>query len=251
MIYLGCNYGLLFLAQIISGYLIKGPLACNALLCILLLLFTRLILSLEGMTWADIGCLPGSKQGAKELILGILAGTMMLLITTFSLKWLTGSAWEKNPAFHYTDLLPLLMTVFCSVFAQELAFRGYQFRLLLDRWGQWPAQLLVAFPFGLMHFHDHMSLQEMLSTLLNTGVGSLLFGIAVIRTGRLQLAVGLHFGWNFAQVLIPRHPLQNGQGIWLIHGGPVQLPAGVWMAPYLLVVLIAFLLIRRLPATAS
>jgi len=248
-IYLGVNYMLIFLVQFITGFLpIKGDaLYFNLILCILLLLFTGFILRIEKKSWKDIGCIPGNTTDILNLIVGTLAGIAMLLLTAYIIKLLVGFHWDINPAFQWSHLFAIVVTIFCSVFVQELAFRGYPFRILLDKWGEWPTQILIALLFGLMHVTNTMSVSEVLLTMLSTGVGSLLFGIAVIKTKRLHLSVGIHFGWNLAQFLLPRSASQNGDGIWIVTGGNTQpeLSYVIWMVPYLLIVLTAYFIIRN------
>ncbi len=249
-IYLGGNYGLLFIAQILTGFLPgKGQLITNGLLCLLLILFTGLVLKLENRSWKGIGCTTTSKGAWLDLLYGTLGGIAMLIAVAFTIKLLTGFHWELNPAFHWYQLLPIFITVFLSVFVQELAFRGYPFRILLEKWGEWPTQIIIAILFGCMHLSGNMSLTDILLTMLTTGIGSLLFGIAVIRTGQLHLATGIHFGWNFLQYLLPRAAAQNGEGIWLVNGGTInpsfELSLLIWILPYLIVAIAVFLLIRR------
>jgi len=248
-IYLGGNYGLLFIAQIITGFLPgKGPLITNGLLCILLILFTGLVLKWENRSWKEIGCTI-SRRGWIDLLYGTLGGIVMLITVAFTIKLLTGFHWELNPAFHWRQLLPIFITVFLSVFVQELAFRGYPFRILLEKWGEWPAQIIIAVLFGCMHLSGNMSLMDVLLTMLTTGTGSLLFGIAVIKTGQLHLATGVHFGWNFLQYLLPRSVVQNGEGIWLVNSGTFNPSFGlallIWTLPYLIVGITVFLLIKK------
>jgi hypothetical protein len=152
-----------------------------------------------------------------------------------------------DPAFQWSHFFALFVTIFCSVFAQELAFRGYPFRLMLDKWGEWPTQIVIAVLFGLMHLSNDMSLAAILLTMLTTGTGSLLFGIAVIKTKRLHLAVGLHFGWNLTQFLLPRAASQNGNGIWIVAGGNFQPEFSymIWTVPYMLIALTAYFIIRN------
>ena len=223
-IYLGINYLLIFLVQFITGFLpIKGDaLYFNLLLCLLLLLFTGFILRLEKKSWKDIGCVAGNRTDALNLIVGTFSGIAMLVLTAYIIKSLVGFHWEINPAFQWSHFFTLFVTVFCSVFVQELAFRGYPFRLMLDKWGEWRTQIVTALLFGLMHVSNDMSLTDILLTMLTTGAGSFLFGIAVIKTKGLHLAVGIHFGWNFAQLLLPRSASQNGSGIWTVTGGSFQ-----------------------------
>lgn len=248
-IYLGVNYLLIFLVQFITGFSpIKGDaLYFNLFLCLLLVLFTGFILKLEKKSWKDIGCIPGNKTDAFNLCVGTLAGIVMLLLTAYIIKLLVGFHWEINPVFQWSHFFALFVTIFCSVFAQELTFRGYPFRLMLDKWGEWPTQVVTALLFGLMHLSNDMNLVNILFTMLTTGTGSLLFGMAVIKTKRLHLSVGIHFGWNLAQFLLPRSASQNGQGIWTVTGGSFQPEFSyiIWIVPYMLIVLTAYLIIRN------
>jgi uncharacterized protein len=247
-IYLGGNYLLIFLVQFITGFLpIKGDaLYFNLSLCLLLLLFTGFVLRLEKKLWKDIGCIPSNSTDARNLTVGTFAGIVMLVLTAYIIKSLVGFHWEINPTFHWSHFFALFVTIFCSVFVQELAFRGYPFRIMLDKWGEWRTQIVIALLFGLMHVSNDMSLTNILFTMLTTGAGSFLFGIAVIKTKRLHLSVGIHFGWNLAQVLVPRSASQNGNGIWTVSGGSFQPEFSyvIWIVPYMLVALTAYLIIK-------
>src|ERR1700751_225604 len=91
-IYLGVNYLLIFLVQFITGFLpIKGDaLYFNLFLCLLLVLFTGFVLMLEKKSWKDIGCIPGNRTDALNLIMGTLAGIVMLVLTAYTIKLLVG-----------------------------------------------------------------------------------------------------------------------------------------------------------------
>lgn len=248
-IYLGSNYGLLFIAQIITGFLPwKNQLITNGVFCALITLFTGLVLQWEKKSWDEIGCATNSRREWASLLYGTLGGMLMLLVIAFIMKLLIGFHWESNPAFHWNQLLPIFITVFLSVFVQELAFRGYPFRILLEKWGEWPTQIIIAILFGCMHLSGNMSLKDILLTMLTTGIGSLLFGIAVIKTGQLHLATGIHFGWNFLQSLLPRAISQNGKGIWIVSGGTSDPSFGqvllIWILPYTVMIISVFLLIK-------
>ncbi|MVT10661.1 CPBP family intramembrane glutamic endopeptidase [Chitinophaga tropicalis] len=245
LIYLGVNYLLIFLVQVITGFLhLKGEVVFNPILGVALLIFTRFILTIEGKSFKDIGCVTGNRQDNLYLLSGTMAGGLMLVISALSMQLLTGFHWVNNPGFRWYEVLTSFVTVFSSVFVQELAFRGYTFRLMLDKWGEWPAQLVTALLFGCMHINEGMHVNEILLAILNTGAGSLLFGLAVIKTKRLHLAVGIHFGWNYAQYLLPRHSSQNGHGILLVEAGNFDMSIFLWMAPYLTLMIIAFFVLR-------
>ncbi|WP_052272843.1 type II CAAX endopeptidase family protein [Flavihumibacter solisilvae] len=246
--YAAACYLLVFLAQMIAGFLPgKSAMVTNLLLCIFLLSFTRLVLKWEGMSLVEVTGLPGGRNGGREFLVGTIAGIAMLLVTALIIKLIVGFTWEYKNGVNWYNLLASSFTVFLSAFAQELAFRGYTFRLMLNRWGEWSAQLVTAILFGCMHLNYGMPLNEMLFTMLTTGAGSFLFGIAVIRTRRLHLATGIHFGWNYLQSILPRHPSQNSEGAWLVTGGNFNLSYFTWIAPYMVIVALVYFLIRRRP----
>lgn len=235
--YLTVNYLLIAITQILLGFLhIQAPIVFNTVLCILLLLFTFFVLRLENRSFQFTGLVVKSAPGIQFLTVGFAIGTIMLLATTFTVKKLTGFTWVKNDVFDIRMASLTFITTLISVFVQEVAFRGYPFRILLEKWGVWTAQLIIAILFGFMHLHENMSLTEALLTMLTTGAGSLLFGMTVIKTGHLHMAIGIHFGWNFFQAMLPRHPSQNGGGIVLISDGQIETNPIIWVVPYLVIV---------------
>lgn len=248
IVYIGSSYFLIFLLQFITGFLpVKGnALFFNAAFCLLALLFTKYILTIEGWSWKHIGITWNNRKDNVDVLVGTLTGITMLLATAFIIKWITGFHWELNPSFSWSQLTSTIITIFISAFIQELYYRGYAFKLLWDKWGAWPAQLIIAILFGLMHLNGNMNLTDILLTMMTTGLGSLLFGIAVIKTNRLHLAVGIHFGWNLMQQLVPRATIQNGSGIWNVAGGTMEhFNYLTWILPYMAIALIAFMVIKK------
>jgi len=250
ILYFGICETLVFLSQLVTGFFsFRGPVATNLLLCILLLWVTRQVLRLEGLSWAG-GGLQRSHSNFRHLSAGILTGMAMLAVVALVIQHIVGFSWRLNPAFSWWQFPSICITVFCSAFAQELAFRGYPFFLMLHKWGEWPAQLVTALFFGCMHLHEGMSGQAMLLAIFTTGIGSMLFGMAAIRTGNISLAAGIHFGWNFLQYLLPRSPGENGKGIWIVAGGQPSL-AGVitYIGPYVFVAIVVYFILRRSTTT--
>lgn len=155
-------------------------------------------------TVMETGMLPLNRKHLLQLTSGTITGICTLLTVTACTFWLTGDRWQ----FNVLPPLPLILIVFLtclwSAYAQEVVFRGFPFQQLLHRYGPWRAQLIIAIPFGLMHIKDNMAYEQIFIILLTTGLGSILFGLAYIKTRNLMLPTGLHFGWNFAEVLVPR-----------------------------------------------
>ncbi|MBN8783659.1 MAG: hypothetical protein ABS85_14810 [Sphingobacteriales bacterium SCN 48-20] len=195
---------------------------------------------------ATIGCgfFPQRRQHLIQFAAGLACGICMLLVTAFITFLLTGDSWQFN---HHPSLPVILLTfAFClwSAFVQEAVFRGFPFQVMLQRYAPWIAQLAIAIPFGLMHVKQGMSGQEIFTTMLCTGMGSLLFGLAYIRTRNLMLPIGLHCGWNYAQALIPRtQPGSTPDSLVIVSGDVADYNFLNVIAPYLLVVSLAIVLL--------
>ena len=236
-IYLGGNYGLIFLAQFAMPL---GEIAVNVLLCILIVIFTKFILLPEEKKLDQIGWRPLNGKHWRQLIMGIVTGMAMLISVVLILKWQTGFRWQSTPMPMLT-IFTLFIAVLASAYVQELAFRGYPFQLLLTKYGLWPAQIIIALFFGLMHLSSNMSFADVASIMFTTGIGSILFGLAYIKTKKLALPTGIHFGWNLLQILLPRHPSLNGKGIVKIVEGSfdvAKLNAWTWIMPYAIIMLV-------------
>jgi len=238
-IFLGGNFLLLFLVQF-AGPL--GEMAVNVLLCAAVILFTKFILYLEAKKLDATGWRPQSTTHWIQLLTGTIIGMLMLIGTTLFIKWQTGFQWQNTP-LPWSTIVVLMVTVLASAYSQELIFRGYPFQLLLKKYGIWPAQIIMAVFFGLMHM-GNMPFSEMVATMFTTGIGSLLFGLAYINTNNLALPTGIHFGWNLLQILLPRHPSLNGKGIVKIVEGSfnnTNLTLFIWMLPYVFVMIVGYI----------
>ncbi|CAN5686414.1 hypothetical protein BH10ACI4_BH10ACI4_16540 [soil metagenome] len=86
-----------------------------------------------------------------------------------------------------------LATFFVAALAEEVGFRGYPFRRLIDAIGPVTATLITSFLFGLAHlFNPEATWISVLITML----AGVLFCVAWLRTHGLWLPWGLHFAWN-------------------------------------------------------
>lgn len=203
-----------------------------------------LLLHTEGKALSFLNFYPQKREHYLQLFFGFLAGAILLLGTAVVTNRLTGQHWilAKN-----IDPIQILITFFfcaLSVFVQEFTYRGYPFQTLLNNYGKWVAQVIVAIPFGIMHLHWNMSIEMMMFTMLSTGLGSLLFGEAYIRTRSLCLPAALHLGWNFAQIYIPRHISQNGVGFLEVKGSHLQPENNLFILPYFPVVILAYIILH-------
>jgi len=76
---------------------------------------------------------------------------------------------------------------------EEVMFRGFLYALLEHAWGPWPAILLSAAPFALIHGAQNQWLWQ---PLLVIGVAGVAFGYARYKTGSTAASALLHIGYN-------------------------------------------------------
>lgn len=229
------------LATFIAG--IIPPLNDFIFFLTLSLLMSCIFLWSEGQSLWSLGFKPSGKKDWKDFFAGVLAGIIMLVLTAALTLYFTKDNWTIN---RHADLIYAIISfIMClwSAFVQEFVFRGYPFQALLKKYGVWIAQLLIAIPFGLMHVNGSMSPQDIATVMLTTGLGSILYGLAYIKTQKLLLPIGLHLGWNYAQQLIPRASGGNDKGFLIVAGDPANYSFYNVLLPYLLIMVLAIILL--------
>ena len=188
----------------------------------------------------------------RELLLGGLGGVLLMAVPALILGLAGVVSWRPD-ADGAAALWPELALLAAAAATEELLFRGFVFRRLLDGLGTWPAQLIIAALFLLTH-SDALRGLGPLAFLAGTNIflASILFGLAYLRTRSLAMPLGLHLAANVAQgpllgfgvsgnegarLLIP---VPSGAPDWL-YGGKFGLEASL---PGLLCVVALLLLLR-------
>lgn len=143
---------------------------------------------------ADIG-LTGHNWAARHMLTGAgLGAAAAVFVTGFPL--LIGKAhFVPNPEFPFSPGGIVLVSVILlfGALGEELVFRGYPFQLLAGRFGIYQFLLPSAVLFAAAHM---MNLSSGHLALFNTFLWGVVLGYAVVRSGDLWVATGLHFGWN-------------------------------------------------------
>ncbi|MES2378691.1 MAG: type II CAAX endopeptidase family protein [Bacteroidota bacterium] len=207
------------------------------------LLVSWLFLRSDQLNLSSLGYYPQGKRHWKQLVYGIVLGCLMLVITAMITLTLTKANWHFNKGIDPIYILITFLMCGCSAYIQEFVFRGYPFQALLNKYGPWAAQLAITVPFGLMHVNRSMSFHDVATVMLTTGLGSLLFGLAYIKTRNLMLPTGIHLGWNYAQVLIPRTSGADSKALISVTGNTISYGSFAILMPYLVIVSAAILLL--------
>ncbi|QHS56469.1 CPBP family intramembrane metalloprotease [Mucilaginibacter sp. 14171R-50] len=211
------------------------------------LLLSFLFLKAEGKPLTSLGFVPASAVDWKNFFRGLAWGIIALLTSAALTIWLNGGRLVFNGHADPVFLLILVFIHLWSSFVQEFTYRGYPFQRLLKSYGPWVAQLAVTLPFAVMHLKLNAGItwQQFLMTWLTTGLGSLLYGLCYLKTGKLVLSIGLHMGWNLAQALVPRSPEESKTMLFtLVQDGGHYHPLHV-LLPYIGVTAIMLFFIWR------
>jgi len=135
----------------------------------------------------------------KQLFIGLLIGAALMIFPVLLLTILGYIHWQTD-VFSYSTIASGFQLFLFAAIAEELLFRGFVFQRLIQAFGKWPAQLIVAGLFLLTHINNP-NITGILKTLacINIFIASIMFGIAFIKTKSLAMPLGLHFMANYMQ----------------------------------------------------
>ncbi|OYU93290.1 MAG: hypothetical protein CFE21_21135 [Bacteroidetes bacterium B1(2017)] len=135
----------------------------------------------------------------KELLTGIFLGALLMLLPVLLLSIFGYLHWKVN-AYSFSTVWSGLSVLLVAAITEELLFRGFLFQRLIQAFGKWPAQLLIAGLFLLTHINNP-GMTGIVKTLasINIFIASIMFGIAFIKTKSLAMPIGLHFMANYMQ----------------------------------------------------
>ena len=148
----------------------------------------------RGSSLREVLGLPKRPTAGREWILGTALGWGLVVLAVLPMAvagTLHVQFWTQPRAFGL--LLLNLVTLAVAALAEEVAFRGYSYRRLIEATGPIAATILMSLLFGLGHALNPGATWA--STLVTILAGVLL-SVAWLRTHGLWLGWGLHFAWN-------------------------------------------------------
>ncbi|WP_353071362.1 CPBP family intramembrane glutamic endopeptidase [Tunturiibacter gelidoferens] len=145
-------------------------------------------------TLREVLGLPKRPTSVREWTLGAAVGWGCVVLAVLPMT-LTGKLdvqlWMQPRAIWL--LLLNLLTLGIAALAEEVAFRGYPFRRLIEAIGPVAATIGMSILFGLGHA---LNPGATWTGVFVTMLAGLLFSVAWLRTHGLWLSWGLHFAWN-------------------------------------------------------
>jgi len=140
-----------------------------------------------------------NQKSITEFGIGILLSVLMVMTMTALLTYFTDVTFEKSRSFNYKLLTANIFLYFFVSCREELAFRTYLLWRLRDNLRAWLALSIVTLVFIGEHILTGTNLKM---AIFGPGLGSILFGLAFLKTKNIVLPLGLHFGWNTAHWLM-------------------------------------------------
>ncbi len=158
----------------------------------------------------DILGLPQRPTDRTEWLQGAAIGWGMVVLAVLPLA-LSGSLyvtlWTAPRAFWL--LLINLAAVAVGTLAEEVAFRGYPFRRLIEAIGPVGATLTMSLLFAVAHA---LNTDSSWASIFLTMFAGILLSIAWLRTHGLWLPWGIHFAWNASLGLLFGLPVRGDIG---------------------------------------
>ena len=133
------------------------------------------------------------RPAPRELALGMLVGGAAIA-AIIAIQWLFG--WVAIEPRRVDTVALALRDSIRSGVLEELVLRLVILRLLWRAFGIWPAMVMAAVIFGLLHLaNPDSSWFAALCLIAGEGIGIAFYLV----TGRIWASIGMHAAWNFTQ----------------------------------------------------
>jgi uncharacterized protein len=182
-----------------------------------LLLSWMLLKFVEKQGLEAIGWKP-NRQRIIQFTLGLLIPIVYVILLQWSLAVLTKNPYRVNPYYTVTDFFEAAAYVFRSVAYENLFFTGALLYILARRVGPQWAILISGVAFGIYHWFSWELWGEparMLIVFLMTGVPGYIWALAFVRTRSIYLPFGLHYGIDFASMVLFSQDKRIGQQLFI------------------------------------
>lgn len=181
------------------------------------------------------------------LPLGFLLGAVAFILGFYATVLLLGRHLQFNHRVDYRGMLWNLYWILPAAAVQEFLVRGYCFKKMVEMRGAVTGIIVFGLIFISTHDFWNGNLIQILIYSLTLFIGHLLFATALLRSGTIYFAIGLHWGNNFANsnlftesssstsLFFIDNPSQSSIGLLLYllvfltaNSGFILLTAGIW-----------------------
>src|SRR5580765_2675162 len=137
-------------------------------------------------------------------ILGLFIGGIFIIPLVYTIAFIKGYPVIFNQNFNGSYVLNGLWLLFPTVMLEELAFRGICFKKTVEISSVTAANIIFATLFILSHWINLGAFGNpvLMTVLLITGLGHILYATAFLNSQTLYFPIGLHLGNNWVSLFV-------------------------------------------------
>ena len=132
------------------------------------------------------------------LPLGLLLGFAAYFAGFCPVMLMVNGHWRVNPGVNYRSVLQQLYWVLPAAAVQEFLIRGYCYKKLIELSSVTTATVVLGLVFIFTHDFWNGGPMQMITYALTLFIGHLMLSAALLRSGTIYFAIGIHWGNNFA-----------------------------------------------------
>lgn len=194
-----CVVGYVFLLSLMRGSPYdSGSVVAALVLAIALGALNQSFFRSEGGSLAEIG-FDAPRRRLGEFGVAFLAGCGVVALWALALYVIASPRWRPYDGFNAASAASRIAFCLFNNAAEELAYRGYLLRKLVQRFGSTTAVLSTAALFALLHVQAGVPWPSAVTVIFTSGV---LYAVLLLRWRSLPLVIGFHAAMNVGQELI-------------------------------------------------
>ena len=193
---------------ILGGFILNGLLRipsqiANVVVVIAILLITWLAYKKEEKNLSELG-LNLKLRNIGFGVLGLLIGGIFVIPLIYTIAFIKEYPVVFNQNFNGSYVLSGLWLLFPTVMLEELAFRGICFKKTVEISSVTAANIIFATLFILSHWINLGAFGNpvLMTILLITGLGHVLFATAFLKSKTLYFPIGIHLGNNWVSLFV-------------------------------------------------
>ncbi|MDO5980340.1 CPBP family intramembrane glutamic endopeptidase [Flavivirga spongiicola] len=164
---------------------------------ILLIIVNGVMYKTENKGLNELG-LNLKKTNLYFLPLGLVLGVLAVLIGYYSKSILIGDTIHLNRDVDFLNVLKHLYWILPTAAVQELICRGYIYKKLISTTNLTRANVIMSIIFISMHDVFGIGIFGAIFYSISLIIGHLVFATALLRSGTILFAIGIHWGSNVA-----------------------------------------------------
>ncbi len=164
---------------------------------ILLIIVNGIMYSTENKNLNVLG-LNFKKTNLYLLFFGLVLGVLAVFVGYYLKSFLTGDAIQRNESIDYSVILNQLYWILPTAATQELICRGYLYMKLISTTSLTTANIIISIVFVSMHDVFGIGIFGAIFYSISIVIGHLVFATALLKSGTILFAIGIHWGSNIA-----------------------------------------------------